>query len=508
MVQFSSTTFHAWSWGVRCPSCTPGGSSNGRGQAVFGCAGWSKFDADAAARWMSELDMAGQLWAIFGACHNPPTNNMFGNRSVLQTNGAQADTTHGDEGSHLDIHGSSIPGFVAFRGLPGQTASFDPYLGAARAWGIQHSCVAVLRVASWPWWAADQLRISCASAAICTWFVRQPQSVKGKARLAMVCRMARCTERRHQLQGCLLQVHLERRMMHLGSMENYGSMSWVESKKTLSKTEFMPCALTYCGNQKSLAADMTAIRHPQMICREVRSLLSQAQVAAETVAALVETFQWKMMPVCFAALHWWIHGLQQLAKHLDSRQPWHWMTSDVVTSKHVQCPRGLRKFKHRHQCRINAWPRFITLLAIRKDLQIPTVAEGWRRSKQLINGRQIAVVHLHLKIKLVYCGGSELFRNRSLYKEKEATFETLIMIFLNTQWYKMAGASLYRLRKCDLDVAKLSSSQWWVMNPNINSKQITLTAGCVLPFVVYDLFKNYMIDLLDEWDNFAFSCCR
>ena len=62
----------------------------------------------------------------------------------------------------------------------------------------------------------------------------------------------------------------------------------------------------------------------------------------------------------------------------------------------------------------------------------------------------------------------------------------------------MAGASLYRLRKCDLDVAKLSSSQWWVMNPNINSKQITLTAGCVLPFVVYYLFKNYMIDLLDE----------
>ena len=46
----------------------------------------------------------------------------------------------------------------------------------------------------------------------------------------------------------------------------------------------------------------------------------KAQVAAQTVAALA-TFQWKIMPVCCAALHGWIAAIGKASD--DSWQPWH-----------------------------------------------------------------------------------------------------------------------------------------------------------------------------------------
>ena len=52
----------------------------------------------------------------------------------------------------------------------------------------------------------------------------------------------------------------------------------------------------------------------------------------------------------------------------------------------------------------------------------------------------------------------------------------------------MAGASLYRLPECNLDVAKFVSFQFNGGNTPLY-RHIILTARGVLPFVDYDLFK-------------------
>lgn len=155
------------------------------------------------------------------------------------------------------------------------------------------------------------------------------------------------------------------------------------------------------------------------------------------------------------------------------------MTSDVVTSKHVQWSRGLWKLKHRHQCLAS-----IYCPACNKKRSIYILVQ----CKQSINGHQIPVLHLQLKNKLVYCGGSELFRNMSvtlsLYKEnKEATFET---IQNDIEWLELRPINYPSVY--NLDVAKFASFQFNGGNTALY-KHIILTARGVLPFVDYDLFK-------------------
>ena len=208
--------------------------------------GWSTFEV-AEARWVSELDMAGPLWAIFGAFHTPPRDKDYvGKISVscgqillirLTPMAMRVPISTWIILDHLDP-------WLAFRGpFPGQAASFDPYLGAvsARARGIPRAQrrVAYLAMISC-WSAADQLLFAPdLSGSHRVWRGRRGLSWPHGCCKEAVCR--RCTWKEGWCTWAAWR--------WIAPL-----MSWVESKKTL-KTKCMSCALISCGNQESLVTN-------------------------------------------------------------------------------------------------------------------------------------------------------------------------------------------------------------------------------------------------------------